>query len=51
MKQMTESELKEIIRQAFDEGFDTGVSSGNAYDPAVIDCERDDYADSVVDSL
>lgn len=51
MKQMTEAELRQLLSDAWDDGFDTGVREGNSYDPDQMDIERDEHVDSVMESI
>ena len=51
MKQLTEEELRELIRNAFDEGVTYGQDKDLTNEPDVIDMVRDIYAEKIVDSV
>lgn len=51
MKQLTEAELRQIIEEAYDEGFQSSQEKGPTYDSDEVDCERGEYAQFVVDSI
>lgn len=51
MKQMTEGELRQIISDAYDQGFDDAQQKGSAYDPDEVDIMRDEHIDLVMEGL
>ena len=51
MKQMTEAQLRQIIEEAYDEGFQNAQEKGPAYDPDEVDCERGEYTDTIMVEL
>lgn len=51
MKQLTEAQLRQLLIEAWDQGFSTAQEKGVAYDPAEIDIEQDEYLDKVLESI
>lgn len=51
MKQMTERELRQIIEEAYAEGFQHALETGNTYDPDEVECERGEYTDKIMAEL